>query len=463
MASLQGFDTPVPAKIALMAFQNNKSSNEYDVTNIVLATLNTAALPDKTITVATEDEDKGSVSITYNDAVSEETTLSVPMNSAITATAEAKEGWEFSCWKNAAGEIVSYSPVYNIRLYDDLSITAEFTEAEYDPITTYVYKEDFSTLTTGTLAGAGWTSTNAQDSLTIESDSDHGNYIQFAPGNANSRGMTTDFGVDESSDYAVEFDVALTAGNNQETALSVINDAATNGINDTANNYIFQLFAAASSTTWTINGTDQSVVIPAGTWVHVKLTVGTDDNVGVVITNGDTELYNGTVAAVGGTSVKGIHLRSGRYNAVTLLDNVKVYTTGDTPTDAPTDTPTDAPTDTPTDAPTETPTESTEPTEEPTPDVVTVGTPVLTEDGKVSVDVTNASEDEQPVILIVVSYDENGNLDSLHVSESETVASGSTTLTADAPTTENYKVLVWDSLGSADPLMNFVNSLGQTE
>lgn len=455
VASLQGFDTPVPAKIALMAFQNNKSSNEYDVTNIVLATLNTAALPDKTITVATEDEDKGSVSITYNDAVSEETTLSVPMNSAITATAEAKEGWEFSCWKNADGEIVSYSPVYNIRLYDDLSITAEFTEAEYDPITTYVYKEDFSTLTTGTLAGAGWTSTNAQDSLTIESDSDHGNYIQFAPGNANSRGMTTDFGVDESSDYAVEFDVALTAGNNQETALSVINDAATNGINDTANNYIFQLFAAASSTTWTINGTDQSVVIPAGTWVHVKLTVGTDDNVGVVITNGDTELYNGTVAAVGGTSVKGIHLRSGRYNAVTLLDNVKVYTTGDTPTDAPTDTPTDAPT--------ETPTESTEPTEEPTPDVVTVETPVLTEDGKVSVDVTNASEDEQPVILIVVSYDENGNLDSLHVSDSETVASGSTTLTADAPTTENYKVLVWDSLGSADPLMNFVNSLGQTE
>lgn len=440
VASLQGFGTPVPAKIALMAFQNDKSTNEYDITNIVLATLNTAELPDKTLTVATESDSKGSVSISYNNETVEGTTLSAPKNSNVTAIAEAKEGWEFSCWKDQNGDAVSYSPIYNVRLFDDLSITAEFTEAEIDPITTYVYKEDFSTLTTVTLAASGWTSANAQGNLTIESDSDHGNYLSFAPGNANSRVFSSSFSLDEpvSSDYAVEFDFALTAGsgNAQDSVFSIMNDAALTEFNNynadknkkdyAVTNCIFQL-STTNSTTWTINGSDQNVEIPKGTWVHAKLNIGADDNVNVVITNGDTELYSGTVAAVGDTDLKGIHVRSGRYNGITLLDNVKVYTTGDEP--------------------------------EPTEDLV-VGTPALTTENKVSVSVTNNTENDMPVRLFVASYDENGALISLSVSTADkAVANGDTEFTADVPTTASFKVMLWDSAETGSPIIDFVDSL----
>ena len=440
VASLQGYGTPVPAKIALMAFQNDKSTNEYDITNIVLATLNTAELPDKTLTVATESDSKGSVSISYNNETVEGTTFTAPMNSYAMALAEAKDGWEFTCWKDQNGEIVSYAPVYNVRLFDDLSITAEFTEAEIDPITTYVYKEDFSTLTTGTLATSGWTSTNAQANLTIESDSDHGNYLSFAPGNANSRVFSSSFSLDEpvSSDYAVEFDFALTAGsgNAQDSVFSIMNDAALTEFNNynadknkkdyAVTNCIFQL-STTNSTTWTINGSDQNVEIPKGTWVHAKLNIGADDNVNVVITNGDTELYSGTVAAVGDTDLKGIHVRSGRYNGITLLDNVKVYTTGDEP--------------------------------EPTEDLV-VGTPALTTENKVSVSVTNNTENDMPVRLFVASYDENGALISLSVSTADkAVANGDTEFTADVPTTASFKVMLWDSAETGSPIIDFVDSL----
>lgn len=46
-------------------------------------------------------------------------------------------------------------------------------------ISSYIYQNDYSSATT---AQSGWTSPNAQTSVTIESDSTHGNYMQFAPG-----------------------------------------------------------------------------------------------------------------------------------------------------------------------------------------------------------------------------------------------------------------------------------------
>ena len=213
-------------------------------------------------------------------------------------------------------------------------------------------------------------------------------------------------------------DAALTEFNNYNADKNKKDYAVTN--------CIFQL-STTNSTTWTINGSDQTVEIPKGTWVHAKLNIGADDNVNVVITNGDTELYSGTVAAVGDTDLKGIHVRSGRYNGITLLDNVKVYTTGDEP--------------------------------EPTEDLV-VGTPALTTENKVSVSVTNNTENDMPVRLFVASYDENGALISLSVSTADkAVANGDTEFTADVPTTASFKVMLWDSAETGSPIIDFVDSL----
>lgn len=94
-----------------------------------------------------------------------------------------------------------------------------------------------------------------------------------------------------------------------------------------------------NSTTWTINGNSSDTVeIQKGEWVHLKLVVGDDSTAACTITQGTQELYSGTITAVEpvaegaepsatpSTKLKGIHLRSGRYNGVTLMDNIRVYT-----------------------------------------------------------------------------------------------------------------------------------------
>ena len=458
--SLQGSMTPVPSSIALMAFQNDKTTNEYDITNIVLAELNAPELPDRTITVSSANETQGTVEIQQNgEAVSNPFTA--PMNTYVDAVATANDGWIFDHWEDEDGNNVSYSSVYSLRLYNDANITAVFTEEEYDPITEYIYREDFSSLTTGTLSANGWTSANAQSMLTVESSSDMGNYLQFAPGNQNSRGMIKDFGVEADADYIIEMDAALTAGNNQDTAFSITNGAASNAINEAANGYILQL-TATNSTTWTINGSDDTVDIPAGTWVHIKVTVNETNGAELEITSNDSVLYSGAITPVGGTDLTGIHVRSGRYNAITMIDNIKVYDPSavkpsEQPSEQPSAEPSEQPSEQPSAEPSEQPSE--QPSEEP---VITVDdAPSLTEDGNVSISITNESETDQPVRLIVVSY-ENGVLKSIKLSDTESIAAGaSADITAGAPDTTEFKILLWDSLGAGSPLMDFVTELAE--
>ncbi|MBQ2662680.1 MAG: hypothetical protein IJG16_00850 [Clostridia bacterium] len=126
----------VPSKLALMSFQNDKSTNEYDVTNIVLATLNTPELPDRTITVAADNDEKGVVSIKAGEDTAEGKTLTTAMNTIVTAVAEPNQGYAFKDWIDTeTHEIVSYALSYSARLHDNINITAEFEEAQFDPIT----------------------------------------------------------------------------------------------------------------------------------------------------------------------------------------------------------------------------------------------------------------------------------------------------------------------------------------
>jgi lysophospholipase L1-like esterase len=319
-----------PSNLSLIAFQNDKSANEYDVTNIVLATLNTSELPNKTLTVASEDETKGNAYT--SDGVTDVilTSVSMPMNSTVKAYAVANSGYAFKDWIDENGNVVSYSPEYEIRLHNDISITAEFEAEIVDPIN-YAYIERFSTLSTSTLSSNGWVSPNAQTNATVEQDSDHGNYLQFAPGQANDRNVNGTFPTEAnlSENYVLEFDMAVTPGNNHASDIAVYDTSASVGSNSPVDsNYILKLNnGAANSTSWTVNGSSDTVELTKGEWLHYYLLVKpADQTVEIVISNGTTELFNKTEAINGTGVLGGINILSGRYQGVTKLDNIKVYT-----------------------------------------------------------------------------------------------------------------------------------------
>ncbi|MBP3578330.1 MAG: hypothetical protein J6K15_09495, partial [Lachnospiraceae bacterium] len=197
--------------------------------------------------------------------------------------------------------------------------------------TTVVYEEDFDDIASidTAIESSLWYSKNAAASLTLKADGNGGKYIEFAPGSANSRGAQSNFAASlQLPDvYQLEFDVALTAGNNQTTEFAVVNkNMAYNGvINDgIASGYLLKL-AATSSTQWTINDMN-SFEIPAGSWVHVSVLAQTSSRKSVVtITDANgKELYNGSVFMSTAGSLWGFYIRGGRYNSVTCVDNVVI-------------------------------------------------------------------------------------------------------------------------------------------
>lgn len=190
-------------------------------------------------------------------------------------------------------------------------------------ITSYIYQNDYSSATT---ANSGWTSPNAQTNATIESDSAHGNYFQFAPGAANSRGAYTEFGVEEKATgiYSVEFDVSLKAGDNQTTEFALTGSDCNYKINDgITGGYILKM-AATNSTKWSVNGSEE-VEIPAE-WVHVLVAVDTSKKVATVKISDDAKTYFEGAVEIDGTGIlKGMYIRGGRYQSITKVDNINVY------------------------------------------------------------------------------------------------------------------------------------------
>jgi lysophospholipase L1-like esterase len=136
---LQSLTTPSPSQLkALAIVETTKATSiEYDITNIVLATLNTDALPEKTLTVTSEEASEGSVSIKNGDTAAEGTTASFALNTTVTAVAEPADGYRFTGWYS--GEtLVSTDAQYSFRLREDTSLKAAFEEAPaVDKVATY--------------------------------------------------------------------------------------------------------------------------------------------------------------------------------------------------------------------------------------------------------------------------------------------------------------------------------------
>ncbi len=212
----------------------------------------------------------------------------------------------------------------------DRVITAEVTVMSMP--TNIVYSENYDSLTgiDASTQSSLWYSTNAAAAVTLKPDNNGGNYVEFAPGSANSRGAISTFPSEGNVDgiYVLDFDLALTAGDNQTTefAATTENIFYSNGvINDgIESGYLFKISGDALSTTWTINDKD-TFDVEAGKWIHVNALVDTDaETVALTITDGDTELYSGTVSMNDAGALQGFYIRGGRYNSVTAVDNVTI-------------------------------------------------------------------------------------------------------------------------------------------
>ncbi len=195
--------------------------------------------------------------------------------------------------------------------------------------TKVVYEENYDNISAIDAADESsiWYSKNAPECLTLEADGNGGQYVQFAPGNANSRGALSVLPLSAQlyGIYFLEFDLSLTAGNNQTTEFAVVNENMFyNGvINDGINSgFLFKL-TATNSTLWTINDGD-SFEIAAGEWVHVTALADTSaDKVVVTITDSTgNEIYSGAVEMDDTGSLLGFYIRGGRYQSVTCIDNV---------------------------------------------------------------------------------------------------------------------------------------------
>lgn len=195
-------------------------------------------------------------------------------------------------------------------------------------VESYLYTENYEDVDD---ISTKWYSPNAQGSLSVGFDGEHGKYAMFAPGSANSRGAYSNFDSESeiSGTYTIEFDTALTAGNNQETVFAVTgkdmvftNNGANNGIDS---GYILKL-VSLNSTTWTINDGGETVTIPKDKWVHISATVSaTTGKVSLTISDNETTYFEGRVNLSGSGNLNGLYVRGGRYNSVTCVDNIKVY------------------------------------------------------------------------------------------------------------------------------------------
>ena len=191
----------------------------------------------------------------------------------------------------------------------------------------------------------GWVSPNAQSSMTVETDDDHGNYVYFAPSTTRNMKLTLPEGIVPEETYVIELDLGMSSGNSSMSEFAVITsdtDVPNNG--NVTGGYLFKLSSTEksySNTTampWTVNdNADDTVTFTQNgtnpTWAHLKMTVDpSTGEVHVVITENEQEIYNKTLQAVDTSSnaVVGFNFKAGRAYSKGQFDNIRIYTADQT-------------------------------------------------------------------------------------------------------------------------------------
>ena len=329
------FDTVKPTQAGFINFDINRGTIDMKLANLEINELKQDKLADKTLTVKSGDEKMGAVAISDTDQLS----ITAERNTVKTITAEAQAGYEFVQWTDAQGETFSYAPSIEVRMFDDLELTAEFKAAVFDPIT-YMFKESFSTLTTDSLAASGWKSPNAQGNMTVENDPTDGigNYMRFGA-NSNSRGAAKAFdekylaSASTENKIAYQMDIRFNAANTDpnEFALHSGNIVYnSNNINYGCTGGYVLFFKQANNGAVTVN--DAATDIPNNTWAHVSAVLDyTTHKADVTVTSldGAASYYSGTVDMADTTAdgIAGVYYKFGRTSGGAVsVDNFKIFT-----------------------------------------------------------------------------------------------------------------------------------------
>ena len=276
------------------------------------------------LSITSQDADQGTVAYTVNGVTSTDTQLNKGKKIVATATPAALYefvGWVTSTENLIPGTYVSTDAQYSFDLNANTTLIAVF---KYTGI---YYQNDYNNATE-----SDWVSGNTgRYTVSIAGDDDKYTDVSAISGGSNGTTISSNaVQVDADKDYVLEFDLALTGGNNQTSAFAVKSK--------TSKKYplVLQL-KTANTTTWTVNGTTE-VTLEKGVFYHytiekvetgVKVTIaptaGGDAVVDGVTYANDTDTasseFAGTISNAG---LAGMQFNTKRMYAGMKIDNVLV-------------------------------------------------------------------------------------------------------------------------------------------
>ena len=276
------------------------------------------------LSITSQDADQGTVAYTVNGVTSTDTQLNKGKKIVATATPAALYefvGWVTSTENLITGTYVSTDAQYSFDLNANTTLIAVF---KYTGI---YYQNDYNNATE-----SDWVSGNTgRYTVSIAGDDDKYTDVSAISGGSNGTTISSNaVQVDADKDYVLEFDLALTGGNNQTSAFAVKSK--------TSKKYplVLQL-KTANTTTWTVNGTTD-VTLEKGVFYHytiekvetgVKVTIaptaGGDAVVDGVTYANDTDTasseFAGTISNAG---LAGMQFNTKRMYAGMKIDNVLV-------------------------------------------------------------------------------------------------------------------------------------------
>ena len=276
------------------------------------------------LSITSQDAEQGTVAYTVNGVASTDTQLNKGKKIVATATPAALYefvGWATSLENVIAATYVSTDAQYSFDLNANTTLIAVF---KYTGI---YYQNDYNNATE-----SDWVSGNTgRYTVSIAGDDDKYTDVSAISGGSNGTTISSNaVQVDADKDYVLEFDLALTGGNNQTSAFAVKSK--------TSKKYplVLQL-KTANTTTWTVNGTTE-VTLEKGVFYHytiekvetgVKVTIaptaGGDAVVDGVTYANDTDTasseFAGTISNAG---LAGMQFNTKRMYAGMKIDNVLV-------------------------------------------------------------------------------------------------------------------------------------------
>ncbi len=276
------------------------------------------------LSITSQDDKQGTVAYTVNGVASTDTQLNKGKKIVATATPAALYefvGWATSLENVIAATYVSTDAQYSFDLTTNTTLIAVF---KYTGI---YYQNDYNNAT-----ASDWVSGNTgRYAVSIAGDDDKYTDVSAISGGSNGTTISSNaVQVDADKDYVLEFDLALTGGNNQTSAFAV--KSKTSGTYP----LVLQL-KTANTTTWTVNGTTE-ITLEKGVFYHytiekvetgVKVTIapkaGGDAVVDGVTYENDTDTASGEFAGkISNAGLAGMQFNTKRMYAGMKIDNVLV-------------------------------------------------------------------------------------------------------------------------------------------